>query len=170
MPYIAEERREDLDSRILTLCKAMDVIDVPSVIYSFLVRAIGIDIDGPRYTKIMTAVGTLECVILEMESRGFSDWSRPDFIPGPLVLGQADGRLAGQVFFLAELVNRRITRGHIDGDLNYTITRIVAINAGLGAGGEFDIRPMIEDVKRHFYGAIARPYEDDKMAENGDVF
>lgn len=60
-----------------------------------------------------------------------------------------------------------------DGDLNYTITRIIhevynlkvqpkyhKINSALG---------VLECVKQELYRRIAAPYEDIKIKENGDV-
>lgn len=58
-----------------------------------------------------------------------------------------------------------------DGDVNYTITKIITacyppisymcLNKAMG---------VLESVKQEFYRRVVAPYEDKKRAENGDVF
>ncbi len=60
-----------------------------------------------------------------------------------------------------------------EGELNYTITRLVSkwiadeglcyknINSAIG---------VIECVKQELYRRVASPYEDTKIVENGDVY
>ena len=58
-----------------------------------------------------------------------------------------------------------------DGAVNYTISRLIylvyagmgytQLNAGLG---------VLESVKEEFYRRVVAPYEDEKRAENSDVY
>jgi len=57
-----------------------------------------------------------------------------------------------------------------DGDLNYIISTLIDgwyfttykdLNAAIG---------VLECVKQEFYRRVAAPYEDQKIAENGDVY
>ena len=59
------------------------------------------------------------------------------------------------------------------GDLNYVVTRI--LNAwlqkrGLSYAAIADVVTVLETAKLEFYRRMATPYEDRKIAENGDVY
>ena len=59
------------------------------------------------------------------------------------------------------------------GELNYEITQI--LRAYMGHNGKSyqtinDIMGALEGAKQEFYRRVAAPYEDLKIAENGDVY
>ena len=59
------------------------------------------------------------------------------------------------------------------GELNYTITKLVIeymTNKGLSYQTINDIVGALEGAKLEFYRRVAAPYEDTKIAENGDVY
>ena len=59
----------------------------------------------------------------------------------------------------------------LDGEVNYTITRI--LNALYGMGGYYVFNRamgVIDCVGREFYRRKVSPYEDIKIQENGDVY
>jgi len=74
MPYIDRNRRTRFDSNIANLIKRLKDTDIASagdlnyVFSEILVGSLGID-DNPKYDKINTAVGVLECVKLELYRR-----------------------------------------------------------------------------------------------------
>jgi hypothetical protein len=60
-----------------------------------------------------------------------------------------------------------------DGDLNYVITRLLAdwlAKRGLSYAALADVVKVLETAKLEFYRRVAGPYEDAKIAENGDVY
>ena len=59
------------------------------------------------------------------------------------------------------------------GELNYTLTMVVKDylnNRGLNYSTINDILGALESAKLEFYRRVAVPYEDGKIAENGDVY
>jgi hypothetical protein len=68
---------------------------------------------------------------------------------------------------LAELFSHQYT----DGQLNYIITRLLLNNIGgnLNYAEVNKTMGVLECVKQEFYRRVAGPYEDKKIAENGDV-
>lgn len=59
------------------------------------------------------------------------------------------------------------------GELNYTLTLVVKdyLDAkGLSYNTINDILGALEGCKLEFYRRIAKPYEDNKLATNGDVY
>ena len=77
--------------------------------------------------------------------------------------------------------DRKLFDEHIDkiaehlltlGELNYCITRIChkwIENRGLRYNSINDVMGALECAKMEAYAKIARPYEEDKIVENGDV-
>ena len=58
------------------------------------------------------------------------------------------------------------------GELNYKISQLVlgyCFNQGLNYQCINDVMGVLECVKSEFYARIARPYEEKKIAENGDL-
>ena len=59
------------------------------------------------------------------------------------------------------------------GELNYTLTQLVLrylAAHGLAYHTINDILGALEGAKLEFYRRVAAPYEEDKRAENGDVY
>jgi hypothetical protein len=60
------------------------------------------------------------------------------------------------------------------GELNYVITRLclqyVDNTGGVRYGKLAEVTGVLENVKQEFYRRLAAPYEDAKIAENGDVY
>ena len=62
---------------------------------------------------------------------------------------------------------------HNAGELNYVITRVIAdylFEHGLSYQRLNDVIGVLECSKQELYRRIAGPYEDTKVAENGDVY
>lgn len=59
------------------------------------------------------------------------------------------------------------------GELNYVLTEI-CLRYSRGQGGRYqqinDVLGALEGAKLEFYRRLAAPYEDTKIAENGDVY
>jgi len=59
----------------------------------------------------------------------------------------------------------------VDGEVNYTITRIIDALYGGGGYAVFNrAMGVIDCVAREFYRRKVTPYEDSKIVENGDVY
>ena len=59
------------------------------------------------------------------------------------------------------------------GDLNYVITRLLADwlgKRGLSYAALAEAVAVLETAKLEFYRRAAAPYEDEKVAANGDVY
>jgi len=60
------------------------------------------------------------------------------------------------------------------GELNYAITRLcdryLAIHGGVSYARVNEIVGVLECAKQEFYRRVAGPYEDRKLAANGDVY
>ena len=59
------------------------------------------------------------------------------------------------------------------GELNYTITKIInnyLYSSGLSYSKINDVMGVLECAKLELYRRVAVPYENAKLAENGDVF
>ena len=59
------------------------------------------------------------------------------------------------------------------GELNYGITRMIKCylhDRGISYQTMNDIVGALEGAKLEFYARVVRPYEDEKIAENGDVY
>lgn len=59
------------------------------------------------------------------------------------------------------------------GDLNYTISRLVALHlkdVGKSYDSLSDITGVLNDVKTEFERRVVSPYENQKILENGDVY
>ena len=59
------------------------------------------------------------------------------------------------------------------GELNYQITRLLVFYTqthGLKYKTINDVMGALEGAKAEYYRRVAAPYEDTKIAENGDVF
>jgi len=59
------------------------------------------------------------------------------------------------------------------GELNYEITRMIKFyleERGRNYQNMNDIIGALEGAKMEFYARIVRPYEDEKIEENGDVY
>jgi hypothetical protein len=62
--------------------------------------------------------------------------------------------------------------GFTAGDFNYLITKFIQVflnEKGLNYENINKIMGMLECVKQEFYRRVAKPYEDKKIGENGDV-
>ncbi len=60
-----------------------------------------------------------------------------------------------------------------DGDMNYIITRLLdgwLSKRGLSYTAIADVVKVLETAKLEFYRRVAAPYEDEKIAVNGDVY
>jgi len=60
-----------------------------------------------------------------------------------------------------------------EGDLNYCITSLVIAYVeanGLSYSSLSDVTGVLNDVKVEFERRVVAPYEDKKIAENGDVY
>lgn len=56
------------------------------------------------------------------------------------------------------------------GDLNYLFSRIVAAHMGEVSYGKIAMATgVLENVKQELYRRLAAPYEDEKIAQNGDI-
>ena len=56
------------------------------------------------------------------------------------------------------------------GDLNYTISRIVAGLVGAPSYSKIAMATgVLENVKQELYRRLSSPYEDQKIGENGDI-
>ena len=59
----------------------------------------------------------------------------------------------------------------LDGEVNYTITRILDALYGMGGYYVFNrAMGVVDCVGREFYRRKVAPYEDEKVLENGDVY
>ena len=59
----------------------------------------------------------------------------------------------------------------LDGEVNYTMTRILDALYGMGGYYVFNrAMGVIDCVGREFYRRKVSPYEDKKIQENGDVY
>ncbi len=59
------------------------------------------------------------------------------------------------------------------GELNYSFTKLIVdyvSDKGLSYQTINDIVGALEGAKLEFYARVARPYEDDKIKQNGDVY
>lgn len=71
------------------------------------------------------------------------------------------------------LLSRDIADGCSPGELNYIFTRIAIAymqTKALRYGYLNDVIGALEGAKLEFYRRIAAPYEDSKIASNGDVY
>jgi uncharacterized protein DUF6899 len=77
-------------------------------------------------------------------------------------------------FYLDPLISRALTFAESlsPGDLNYVVTRLVnAWCSRLVGYGTFNtVVGVLECAKLEFYRRMVAPYEDTKVAENGDVY
>ena len=65
---------------------------------------------------------------------------------------------------------KELNRNPHPGRINYIISRILADQYNGTYEGINRIMGILECVKQEFYARIARPYEDTKLIENGDVY
>jgi hypothetical protein len=60
------------------------------------------------------------------------------------------------------------------GELNYVLTRLclqyIDNTGGVRYGKLAEVTGVLENVKQEFYRRLAAPYEDGKIAQNGDVY
>lgn len=64
----------------------------------------------------------------------------------------------------------REAEGYSLGELNYIITRLIHTALGRTSYARIaELTGVLENVKQEFYRRKAAPYEDTKIAENGDV-
>lgn len=62
-------------------------------------------------------------------------------------------------------------RNVIDGNVNYTITRLIDALYGQGGYAVYNrAMGVLDCVAREFYRRRVAPYEDEKIEENGDVY
>lgn len=78
MPYIKEDRRETLDPYIDQIVEILKCMDAKDGDYNYLITRIlasGFDLGkDPKYSKINTVVGVLECIKLELYRRVASEY------------------------------------------------------------------------------------------------
>lgn len=70
-------------------------------------------------------------------------------------------------------LSETITEAAPAGDLNYVITRLLVDwleKRGLSYASLADVVMVLETAKLEFYRRIGGPYEDEKIAENGDAY
>ena len=84
-----------------------------------------------------------------------------------------DGRRPSIDAALEPLVEALKALGVIDGDINYTVTSLLALVFDIGEKPSYTkimtIIGTLEAVKLEFYRRVAGPYEDEKIRANGDV-
>lgn len=64
-------------------------------------------------------------------------------------------------------------RGISNGDLNYLFTKLAQVylkRHGTSYNTISDVVKAFECAKMEFYARVARPYEDEKIKQNGDVY
>ena len=84
---------------------------------------------------------------------------------------QADRKVFDRT--LTVLIGAVAERGLSNGELNYLFTKIANIyidRHGLSYNTGSDVIKAFECAKLELYARVMRPYEDRKIAENGDVF
>ncbi len=72
-----------------------------------------------------------------------------------------------------EALSGAVTEAAPAGDLNYIITRLLVDwleKRGLSYAALADVVTVLETAKLEFYRRVGAPYEDGKIAENGDVY
>jgi len=70
-------------------------------------------------------------------------------------------------------IDSRVRRPVSPGELNYAITALLRSyleNNGHGYTTFNDCLGALEGAKQEFYRRVVVPYEEDKIAENGDVY
>ncbi|HSG82702.1 MAG TPA: hypothetical protein VLC48_10650 [Gemmatimonadota bacterium] len=70
-------------------------------------------------------------------------------------------------------LSQQITDATPAGDLNYMVTRLLLDwlgKRGPSYAALADVVAVLETAKLEFYRRAAAPYEDEKIAENGDVY
>lgn len=80
-------------------------------------------------------------------------------------------KILDEAFHLNDLETVQVIKS--PGELNYLITRIVMMYLRWGRSnytGINDVMGVFECAKAEFYRRIAAPYENDKFAENGEVY
>ena len=85
-----------------------------------------------------------------------------------------DGNMRDRLDYLVDdLISKLRNTDALDGQLNYVITRLLAGAYGVDREPRYskinDIVGILECAKLEFFDRIARPYEDTKMKQNGDV-
>lgn len=64
-------------------------------------------------------------------------------------------------------------RGISNGDLNYLFTKLAQVylkRHGTSYNTISDVVKAFECAKMEFYARVARPYEDEKIKQNGDLY
>lgn len=86
----------------------------------------------------------------------------------PYISKSAREALEPEVSALVEKIDHATTPG----ELNYIITKVIAeywrLNPTYSTIAE--ITGVLENVKQEFYRRLAAPYENEKLAVNGDVY
>ena len=79
--------------------------------------------------------------------------------------------------YISKVSRKAIDSGQRDpisaGELNYELTRTIIDyldNKGKSYQTMNDIIGALEGCKQEFYARVVRPYEDEKIKENGDVY
>jgi len=89
----------------------------------------------------------------------------------PYIAENLRGEINEKVDELVLILRELEVRAPIDGVVNYTLTRIVDEMYGGGGYSVFNrALGVLDCAAREFYRRKVAPYEDQKMAENGDVY
>ena len=76
-------------------------------------------------------------------------------------------------FFVQDMEDCITRRGISNGELNYLFTRLSLLylgKHGTSYNTISDVIKALECAKLEFYARVARPYEEKKIEQNGDVY
>ena len=185
MPYIKEDMRVKL--RPSLACLKKEIINnkdydeylsnlLAYVFYNLCKGFIGDDI---RYSKINDIIGALECCKLEA-CRRLEKLEKPYYGEQPgskfLFFDEAKALDANISIIMGTAKKIEGFDSSRAGILNYVMTEIflafydVLDKRGLYGSSVFCVSDILNFVKREIYRDIAKPYEDEKIKENGDVY
>lgn len=172
MPYITPEDRELLIPLVDELVELTDPWSVRPAIAYLLDRSFHFP-KGVRYSKILKAVGTIECIRQELNHRKLGHATNGSEVPTlsppdvPIYQGVAEScAVSEKIFEVFEGMEKSLKS--IEGPLNYVITRFL-LKKFKPDKVIVNLDALLLDVSRVFYGNMAFPYEQKKMKINGDV-
>jgi hypothetical protein len=165
MPYIKQEDRAKFDVGLKALSK-LTLLDLQAVFY-LLCRNF-FRIRGGRYAQINDVMGALLCCRAEWCGRhGVVDAWDDDVIVDDIIIDPPRRRALGRVL-------RSMPCPENAGELNFVLTMIGIgyVNSGAETrmAAILDVRDCLHACWRLFSRVVASPYEQTKIAENGDVY